>query len=114
MRVKRAYERAEPSDGMRILIDRLWPRGVTKKALEIEVWVKKLAPSKELRRWYRHEPERYPEFRRRYLAQLESARDRLAELRAPMRGRTVTLVTATRDLALSHAEILREVLKRKS
>jgi uncharacterized protein YeaO (DUF488 family) len=108
--VKRVYEAPQPSDGIRILIDRLWPRGVAKDKLTLDLWAKGLAPSNELRRWYRHEPARFAEFRRRYLAELKAVHGELAELRAAVRGRTVTLLTATRELSLSHAEVLRDVL----
>ena len=109
--IKRAYDAPERSDGMRILVDRLWPRGMAKDELKLDVWIKDVAPSNELRRWYRHEPERFVEFRRRYRAELDTQGDRLQELRASVRGRTVTLLTATRELDLSHAAVLREVLQ---
>jgi uncharacterized protein YeaO (DUF488 family) len=108
--IKRVYDPLEASDGMRILIDRLWPRGVAKDKLALDLWTKELAPSNELRRWYGHNPERFAEFRRRYLAELEAAHAQLAELCAAVRGRTATLLTATRELDLSHATVLRELL----
>jgi uncharacterized protein YeaO (DUF488 family) len=108
--IKRVYEAPQRSDGMRILIDRLWPRGVAKDKLALDLWTKELAPSNELRRWYGHDPERFAEFRRRYLAELEAAHAQLAELCAAVRGRTATLLTATRELDLSHATVLRELL----
>jgi uncharacterized protein YeaO (DUF488 family) len=108
--IKRVYDPPEASDGMRILIDRLWPRGVAKDKLALDRWAKELAPSNELRRWYRHDPARFAEFRRRYLAELAAVHDQLAELRAAVCGRAITLLTATRELSLSHAEVLREVL----
>jgi uncharacterized protein YeaO (DUF488 family) len=110
IRIKRVYQAPERQDGTRILIDRLWPRGLSRNQLKLDRWVKHLAPSNELRRWYRHDPDLFDEFRRRYLAELEAHRDSVAELRLAVRGRAVTLLTATRELALSHAEVLREVL----
>jgi uncharacterized protein YeaO (DUF488 family) len=107
---KRVYEASEPSDGLRILIDRLWPRGVSKSALKLDGWPRELAPSTALRQWYGHEPERYPEFRRRYLAELTRHPDELAALRALVKGKRATLLTATRELELSHAGVLREAL----
>ena len=98
---------------MRILIDRLWPRGLSKEKLELDAWVKELAPSNALRRWYGHDPERFAEFRRRYLAELEGEGERLDGLRDAVRGRTATLLTATRELDLSHAQVLRELLTGK-
>jgi uncharacterized protein YeaO (DUF488 family) len=108
--IKRVYDPPEPSDGMRILIDRLWPRGVAKDKLALDRWAKELAPSNELRRWYGHDPARFAEFRRRYLAELKGVHGELAELRAAVRGRTATLLTATRELDLSHATVLRGAL----
>ncbi len=108
--IKRAYDPPEESDGMRILIDRLWPRGIAKAKLKLDAWVKDLAPSNMLRKWYQHDPEKFAEFRTRYRAELAGQRESLAELRAAVKGRRVTLLTATRELDLSHATVLRELL----
>ncbi len=110
IRIKRAYDEPSADDGMRILVDRLWLRGLVKTKLKIDAWPKHLAPSTALRRWYQHDPERFAEFRRRYLAELKANTEDLAELRASLRGRRVTLITATRELELSHAEVLRDLL----
>ena len=110
IRVKRAYDPPGSDDGLRILIDRLWPRGVTKTALKLDAWVKPLSPSNELRKWYSHDPEKFAEFRRRYIAELKAQGEALDELRETVRGRTVTLLTATKELDLSHATVLRELL----
>ena len=110
IRVKRAYEPPSRDDGLRILIDRLWPRGLTKSALKLDAWVKHLSPSNELRKWYRHDPEKFADFRRRYAAELKSQGEALDELRETVRGHTVTLLTATKELDLSHATVLRELL----
>jgi uncharacterized protein YeaO (DUF488 family) len=110
IRVKRAYEPPGKDDGLRILIDRLWPRGLSKTTLELDVWVKHLAPSNALRRWYKHDPEKFAEFRRRYLAELEAQSEALDELRKTVRGCAITLLTATKELALSHATVLSELL----
>ena len=112
IRIKRAYESPGSEDGLRILIDRLWPRGLTKSALKLDAWVKHLSPSNELRKWYQHDPEKFAEFRRRYIAELESESEALGELRGTVTGRTVTLLTATKELDLSHATVLRELLDR--
>jgi uncharacterized protein YeaO (DUF488 family) len=114
IRVKRAYDPPSKDDGLRILIDRLWPRGISKTKLTLDAWVKHLAPSNALRKWYKHDPEKFAEFRRRYLAELKSEKDALDELRQTVRGRTVTLLTATKELDLSHATVLRELLARYS
>jgi uncharacterized protein YeaO (DUF488 family) len=108
--IKRVYDPPQAGDGLRILIDRLWPRGLSKDALTLDHWAKELAPSNELRRWYGHDPKRFDEFRRRYLAELKTLSESLDELRAAMRGCSATLLTATRELDLSHAVVLREVL----
>jgi len=110
IRVKRAYDPPSNEDGLRILIDRLWPRGLSKTALKLDAWVKHLAPSNELRKWYKHDPDKFAEFRRRYMAELKSQGDALDELRETVRGRTVTLRTATKELELSHASVLPELL----
>jgi len=110
IRIKRAYEPPRSDDGLRILIDRLWPRGLSKNALKLDSWVKHLAPSNELRKWYQHDPEKFPEFRKRYIAELKAQREGLGELREAVKGRTMTLLTATKELDLSHATVLRELL----
>lgn len=114
--VRRVYDRKESSDGARILIDRVWPRGVRKAELEYDEWLKEVAPSKELRSWYGHAPERFDEFARRYRAELgdEPGRQALERLRALSRQRRVTLLTATRDVEHSHATVLATVLGERS
>jgi uncharacterized protein YeaO (DUF488 family) len=111
--IKRAYENPAQQDGLRILIDRLWPRGLSKAKLKLDAWPRELAPSTALRKWYGHKPERFAEFQRRYSAELAHNRDRLDALRAMIKGHAVTLLTATRELDLSHAEVLRRILQRK-
>lgn len=110
IQLKRAYLPAAATDGMRILVDRLWPRGIRKSAAAIDFWIKDLAPSTALRKWFGHDPVRWSEFRRRYSAELRDHRDRLAELRALTRRKTVTLVFAARDERHNDAVVLREVL----
>jgi len=112
IRIKRAYDPPEAGDGLRILIDRLWPRGMPKSKLKLDAWAKHLAPSNELRKWYRHDPDKFTEFRKRYLAELTAQGEGLAELRDAVQGRSVTLLTATKELDLSHATVLRELLAR--
>jgi uncharacterized protein YeaO (DUF488 family) len=108
--IKRAYDAPGSDDGLRILIDRLWPRGMPKAKLKLDAWVRHLAPSNALRKWYRHDPKKFTEFRRRYVAELKAQGEGLAELRTTVKGRTVTLLTATKQLDLSHATVLRELL----
>lgn len=109
--IKRAYENASPRDGKRILVDRLWPRGVPKAAARLDAWRKELAPSEELRRWYGHDPERFPRFRTRYRAELLRHREALAELVLESERGTVTLVFAARDGDRSNAAVLRELVE---
>ena len=111
--IKRAYDNPTPQDGVRILIDRLWPRGVSKTELKLDAWPRELAPSTELRKWYGHDPARFAEFRRRYKAELAERREQLNALRARVKGRAATLITATRELDLSHAEVMRSILQQK-
>jgi uncharacterized protein YeaO (DUF488 family) len=110
IRIKRAYDPPQPADGLRILIDRLWPRGMPKSRLRLDAWAKHLSPSNELRKWYQHDPDKFTEFRKRYVAELKAQGEGLAELRAAVKGRVVTLLTATKELDLSHATVLREML----
>ena len=114
VRVRRIYEPPEPADGYRVLVDRLWPRGVSKSAAHLDEWAKGVAPSDELRRWYGHEVGKFAEFRERYDAELQ-APDRaeaLAHLEDLARSRTITLLTATRDVEHSEAEVLADLLRR--
>jgi uncharacterized protein YeaO (DUF488 family) len=112
VRLKRAYEPAAPEDGYRILIDRLWPRGVSRQRAKLDEWNRDLAPSSELRRWFGHDPDRFAEFRRRYLDELRGQRAALAELRRRARQGRLTLVYAARDSEHNDAVVLVEVLRR--
>jgi uncharacterized protein YeaO (DUF488 family) len=113
-RLKRAYEPPAPDDGERYLVERLWPRGVTRADLDLTAWLKDLAPSTELRKWYGHQPERYAEFARRYEAELAAPEKRTAlnDLARKSRDGNVTLVFSTKETALSGAAILNEVISR--
>jgi uncharacterized protein YeaO (DUF488 family) len=112
IRLKRAYEPAASADGYRVLIDRLWPRGVSRRMAELDEWDKELAPSTELREWFGHDPDRFGEFRRRYIEQLRSERPRLTGLRRRATGGTLTLVYSARDTEHNDAVVLAEVLRR--
>jgi uncharacterized protein YeaO (DUF488 family) len=111
VRLKRVYEPAAASDGYRVLIDRLWPRGVSREHADLDRWDRELAPSSELRRWFGHEPSRFEEFRRRYKEELRPKRAPIAELRRRAREGTVTLVYAARDPEHNDAVVLAEVLR---
>jgi uncharacterized protein YeaO (DUF488 family) len=112
VRLKRVYDPAGPMDGHRVLIDRLWPRGVSRDRAKLDEWERELAPSKELRQWFGHEPERFDEFRRRYIEELNSQRPRLTSLRRRAREGTLTLVYAAHDTEHNDAVVLAEVLRR--
>jgi len=112
VRLKRAYDAAAPTDGYRVLIDRLWPRGVSRARARLDAWEKDLAPSAELRQWFGHDPARFEEFRRRYIEELRHQRPRLAALRRRAREGTLTLVYSAHDSEHNDAVVLAEVLRR--
>jgi uncharacterized protein YeaO (DUF488 family) len=113
VRARRVYEQAEPSDGRRVLVDRLWPRGLSKDKAHLDEWLKAVAPSDELRRWYGHQPARFAEFRRRYEAELEEPEraEALHHLSDEARSGPLTLLTATKDLEHSEAAVLAQLLR---
>ena len=111
VRLKRAYEPAAAADGYRVLIDRLWPRGVSRRRAGLDEWARELAPSPELRRWFGHDPGRFAEFQRRYTAELEQHDAKLQELRGRARQRTLTLVYGARDTEHNDAVVLAEILR---
>ena len=110
IRVARVYDDVTPDDGQRVLVDRIWPRGVRKDDPRVGTWCKEVAPSKELREWYQHRAERFDEFAKRYEAELRDS-PALDELRRLSRRSVVTLVTATRELDISQAAVLAKLLK---
>ena len=110
VRLKRAYEPAAADDGWRVLVDRLWPRGVTKAKAAIDLWMKDVAPSTELRKWFGHDPARWDEFRRRYAEEVRQHPDLLAQLRDAAKTRPLTLVYSAHDEAHNDAVVLREVI----
>jgi uncharacterized protein YeaO (DUF488 family) len=112
IQVKRAYEPASPDDGYRVLIDRLWPRGVSRQSAELDEWIKELAPSAELRQWFGHEPARFEEFRRRYIEELRDERSQLTALRRRARQGRLTLVYSAHDTENNDAVVLSEILRR--
>jgi uncharacterized protein YeaO (DUF488 family) len=110
VRLKRAYEPPAPDDGARILIDRLWPRGVSKAGAAVDQWLKDIAPSTELRKWFAHDPAKWQEFRRRYAEEVRRQPDLLDQLRSLARKGTLTLVYSAHDEAHNDAVVLRELL----
>lgn len=113
IKIRRAYEEPGPEDGRRFLVDRLWPRGVKKEALQVEGWIKEVAPSDELRRWFDHDPERWDEFKQRYAAELDERPEQWRPLLEAAREGDVTLVYATRDEEHNNAVALRAYLQEK-
>ena len=110
--IKRIYDVPEPGDGYRVLVDRLWPRGLRKEDAIVDLWLKEIAPSAELRRWYGHEPERFEEFAIRYEAELQSKGDALAKLQMRVDIQEVTLLTAARAPQFSAAQVLSDYFGR--
>lgn len=113
IRLKRAYETADPEDGTRVLVERLWPRGVSKEDAALDLWMKEIAPSPELRRWYDHDPERWEEFGRRYREQLERAGNLVQRLLDLARQGRLTLVLASKDVERSSAALLKAHLEER-
>jgi len=112
VQVRRIYDDAEPSDGVRVLVDRVWPRGITKDKAHIDEWCKDVAPSTDLRKWYAHDPDRFDEFSRRYAAELKAPAQAaaLARIEEFAHAGNVTLLTATKDAAISQAAVLRDLI----
>jgi len=113
LRLKRAYEPAAAEDGARILVDRLWPRGLSKAKAALDDWMKEIAPSTELRQWFGHDPARWKEFQRRYRTELREHGEELDRLRDIAKTRTLTLVYGARDEEHNDAVVLRDVLLRR-
>ncbi len=114
--LKRAYDEPAASDGTRVLVERLWPRGISKEHAHIDLWLKDVAPSTELRQWFQHDPQKFPEFRRRYTAELkaEAAQEALTKLRDIAKQGQLTLVFAAHDAAYSNAVVLHDLLLQNS
>ena len=110
--LKRAYEEADANDGTRVLVDRLWPRGLSKERARVDAWLKEVAPSDELRRWFGHDPDKFAGFRKRYEAELasESGKEAMAKLGELVKRGHVTLLFAARDMEHNNAVVLRDVL----
>jgi len=112
IRWKRAYAPAEDADGYRVLVDRLWPRGMKRDQLKLNAWLPDVAPSAALRQWFGHAPDKWPEFRRRYLAELADRQAALANLASRARAEQVTFIYAAKDEQLNNAVVLKEYLER--
>jgi uncharacterized protein YeaO (DUF488 family) len=112
-KIKRIYELPDPSDGHRILIDRLWPRGISKDSAKIDEWIKEVAPSAELRKWFHHDPAKWSEFKIRYAKELRGKEDLLEKLRTDAGKETVTLLYSAKDEEHNQAVALKEFLEKR-
>ena len=109
--LKRIYEDFEESDGFRILIDRLWPRGLSKENAKIDLWLKEIAPSESLRKWFGHDPVKWEEFKEKYIAELKSRQEQIEEVKALAKThKVITLLYAAKDENHNNAVVLKEVL----
>ena len=111
IRIARVYEQPGKNDGWRVLVDRLWPRGLKKEAARVDEWMKEIAPADQLRKWFAHKPERWPEFQKRYRAELQQKKAAVEELRQKCRREAVTLVYAARDEEHNSALLLKQYLE---
>jgi len=114
IKLKRIYDPFSREDGKRVLVDRLWPRGLKKENAHIDEWLKDIAPSDALRKWFSHDPSRWEQFRKRYNDELKDKQGLLSELRADSRKGTVTLLFAAKDIEHNNAMVIKEVLAKKS
>ncbi len=111
VKIKRVYEKPDKEDGIRILVDRLWPRGLTKEKAGADLWLKDIAPSTQLRKWFRHDPEKWNEFKKRYLSELQENKDQVAQLLEQIKKHPVTLLYGAKDEKHNEALVLKSYLK---
>lgn len=111
IKVKRVYDPAAPEDGLRVLVDRLWPRGLSRERAQVNLWLKDVAPDSELRKWFSHDPERWPEFKRRYFAELAAKTDLLATIAEEARDGVVTILYGAKDREHNNALALKEYME---
>lgn len=111
--MKRVYDETSPDDGERILVDRLWPRGISREGGRIDLWMKEIAPSTELRKWFSHDPSRWQAFRQKYLRELEEKKVLLTDLRQRASAHGITLLFASRETRINHAAVLKEVIEKE-
>lgn len=110
--LKRVYDEPSPNDGLRVLVDRLWPRGLSKQNAAVDLWLKDVAPSNALRQWFQHDPAKWPAFQKKYRQELRTHHDALAALRQKLRGGKVTLLYGAKDPAHNQARVLQQMLQR--
>lgn len=113
IQLKRVYEDPSPKDGLRVLVDRLWPRGLTKQRAAVDLWLKDVAPSTELRKWFGHDPAKWKQFQARYRKELREKKDALALLKQKNEEQTITLVYGARDEEHNEALVLKSILERR-
>jgi uncharacterized protein YeaO (DUF488 family) len=106
IKIKRVYEKPDEKDGFRILVDRLWPRGLTKEKAAVDLWLKDIAPSTELRKWFNHDPDKWKEFKKRYLNELKENKESVAVLKSYLKKKLVTLLYAAKDSDHNEALVL--------
>ncbi len=111
IKIKRVYEAPEKDDGFRILVDRVWPRGMTREKAAVDLWLKEIAPTNELRKWFGHDPKKYKEFKKRYEKELKENKEAIDTVKAHLKKETVTLVYGAKDEEHNQAVVLQEFLK---
>lgn len=111
LKIKRAYEEPSEKDGYRVLVDRLWPRGVSKEKAKLDEWIKELGPSTELRKWFGHQPEKFPEFKEKYKEELKEKTEKLNHLKTILKTQNLTLIFSARDEKHNQAVVLKELLE---
>ena len=114
IKIKRIYDAPKPDDGVRILVDRLWPRGLSKEKAKVDLWLKEIAPSNELRKWYGHDPKKWTEFRKRYFDDLDIKRELVNQIVQKMKVEDVTLLYSSKEEKLNNAVALKEYIEKKS
>lgn len=112
IKIKRVYESPEKTDGFRILIDRVWPRGMTKEKASVDLWLKEIGPSTALRKWFNHDPEKWNEFKKRYVKELKNNKEAVDQIKAHLKKGAVTLVYSAKDEEHNQAVVLKEFLNR--
>jgi uncharacterized protein YeaO (DUF488 family) len=113
LKVKRVYQAPAKEDGFRILVDRLWARGLTREKAKVDLWLKDIAPSDALRKWYQHDPEKWPEFKRRYFSELKDKKEFLDLIQSKAKKGTVTLLFSSKEEKINNAQALKEYLQKK-
>jgi uncharacterized protein YeaO (DUF488 family) len=113
LKIKRVYEDPEDSDGFRILVDRIWPRGLAKEKAGIDLWLKEIAPSTELRKWFGHDPKKWDDFKKKYEEEMDEKQEELSIIKQQIKKGSVTLVYGAKDELHNQAEVIFEKLKRK-